>query len=148
MRPSPSLMPLSLAAITAFVLVASIFIVPAIVLAGQEAKAETPACSCPDAQKGSRPRFADLHGPLDESDEIAALASVQLGLSQTGDGTTFVWRRGNGRLSGTVSPTASFRNAAGTICRHIVVLLTTGDKTKKLEGIACRLPSGRWQLEG
>jgi hypothetical protein len=29
-----------------------------------------------------------------------------------------------------------------------VVLLTTGDKTGKLEGIACRLPGGRWRLEG
>ena len=30
----------------------------------------------------------------------------------------------------------------------MVVMLTTGKNTKKQEGIACRLPSGRWQLDG
>jgi surface antigen len=99
-------------------------------------------------EKVSKPKFADGHLPLDESDEIAALTSVQIALSRVGDGTTFAWRRTNGRLSGAISPTASFRNASGSICRHFVVLLTTGFKTKKAEGVACRLANGRWQLEG
>jgi surface antigen len=108
-----------------------------------------PSCTCPDAQgKSSRPKFAEIRGQLDEADEIAALESVQLALSRAGDGTTFVWRRNNGRLSGLVNPTSSFRNGEGAICRHIVVLLTTGLLTKKTEGVACRLPNGRWRLDG
>jgi surface antigen len=64
------------------------------------------------------------------------------------DGTPFVWRRNNGRLSGIVRPTASFRSPKGDLCRHVVVLLTTGFKTRTAEGVACRLANGRWQLEG
>jgi surface antigen len=85
---------------------------------------------------------------LDEKDEIAALERIQFALSEVGDGKTYVWRRWHGRLSGLVQPTASFRASDGKVCRHLVVLMTTGQTTKKQEGIACRLPSGRWQLEG
>ncbi|MDP1906654.1 MAG: hypothetical protein Q8K85_00040, partial [Hyphomicrobium sp.] len=64
------------------------------------------------------------------------------------DGEPFVWRRSNGKLSGIVRPTVSFRNAKGGLCRHVVVLLTTGFKTRTLEGIACRATNRRWVLEG
>jgi hypothetical protein len=85
---------------------------------------------------------------LDEKDEIAALERIQYALSEVGDGKTYVWRRWHGRLSGIVQPTASFKADDGKVCRHLVVLMTTGQMTKKQEGIACRLPSGRWQLDG
>lgn len=106
-------------------------------------------CACPDAGKKTRPSFAGLPVPeLTERDELAALESVQIGLSQMDDGSPFVWRHANGRLSGIVRPTVSFRNAEGQLCRHVVVLLTTGYKTSTAEGIACRLPNRRWVLEG
>lgn len=107
-------------------------------------------CSCPDAErKSNRPKFADMsRRRLDERDEIAALESIQMGLSRMDDGTPFVWRHANGHLSGIVRPTVSFRNAAGHLCRHVVVLLTTGYKTRTAEGIACRMPNRRWVLEG
>lgn len=106
-------------------------------------------CDCPDKSRTSRPQVAGLPGPsLDEADEIAALESIQMGLSEMDDGEPFVWRRVNGRLSGIVRPTTSFRNAEGRLCRHVVVLLTTGYKTGTAEGIACRLPDRRWLLEG
>ena len=85
---------------------------------------------------------------LDEKDEIAALERIQYALSEVGDGKTYVWRRWHGRLSGIVQPTASFKDTGGKVCRHLIVLMTTGKNTKKQEGIACRLPSGRWQLDG
>ena len=106
-------------------------------------------CACPDKSEVSRPQIAGLPGPrLDEADEAAALESIQMGLSEMDDGEPFVWRRVNGRLSGIVRPTTSFRNAEGRLCRHVVVLLTTGYKTSTAEGIACRLPDRRWVLEG
>lgn len=108
------------------------------------------SCSCPPAKEKlwHRPKFAEFRYQLDEADEVAALESVQLALSEVGDGSTYVWHRHHGRLSGIVQPTTSFKDAGGTVCRHIVVMLTAGPDTKKTEGIACRLADGRWQLEG
>jgi hypothetical protein len=138
-------------ALTGFTLVAAIFLTADFAHAGEDAPARVPsgdsACSCPDyKEQFYRPKFADLRPELDESDEIAALESVQYALSTVGDGASYVWRRG--RLSGLVQPTSSFRNPAGAICRHLIVLLTTGQQTQKAEGVACRLPNGLWQLEG
>ncbi len=108
------------------------------------------SCTCPPAKEKlwHRPKFADFRGLLDEADEVAALESVQLALSEVGDGASYVWHRRHGRLSGIVQPTSSFKDAGGGICRHIVVMLSAGTETKKTEGIACRLADGRWQLEG
>lgn len=108
-----------------------------------------PSCSCPEASgKPQRPKFAGFPSSLDESDEIAALASLQHGLSLAADGAKYVWQRNNGHLSGIVHPVNSFRNADGAICRHIVVLLTTGLVTKRTEGTACRGTDRRWTLQG
>lgn len=107
-------------------------------------------CTCPlDKEKlWARPKFADLRSTLDEADEVAALESVHLALSEAGDGSSYVWHRRNGRLSGVVQPTSSFKDPAGNVCRHIVVVLSSGSDSKRAEGIACRLSNGRWQLEG
>ncbi len=86
--------------------------------------------------------------PLDRGDEMAALSSVQHALSSTADGATYVWHRNNGRISGLVQPTASFKSVDGGICRHVVVMMTTGNKTRKTEGVACRLANGVWSLDG
>lgn len=108
------------------------------------------SCTCPPAKEKlwHRPKFADFRSLLDEADEVAALESVQLALSEVGDGASYVWHRRHGRLSGIVQPTTSFKDAGGGVCRHVVVLLSAGTETKKTEGIACRLPDGRWQLDG
>jgi surface antigen len=124
---------------------------PMAALAAESAPAEKPSCSCPgqDAPgREARPKFADLQSNLDEGDEIAALEAIRLALTQVGDGGTFVWRRANGRISGIVKPTSSFKNADGKVCRHIVIVLAAGSRTGKIEGVACRLDSGRWQLDG
>ena len=102
---------------------------------------------------GGPPTFktVDLTAPpqrLNEKDEVAALEMVQYALSEVGDGKTYVWRRRHGRLSGIVQPTASFKDAGGKVCRHLLVLMTAGRTVKTQQGIACRLPTGRWQLDG
>ena len=120
---------------------------------GGEQQSAAPSCSCPESrEKAGKPKFAGLAEgqpvALDESDEIAALASVQQALNGVGDGSAYVWARANGRLSGLVRPISSFRNDEGQICRHVVVMLTTGARTQKTESTACRLAGGRWQLGG
>jgi len=152
MRPVPLLETCILVALTGLVLAAIVFLMPDRVMAG--GSDDTTACTCPEARsKAQKPKFAEfgsesLPSSLDESDEIAALESIEIGLSRMDDGNPFVWRRQNGRLSGIVRPTISFRNAEGALCRHVTVLLTTGYRTATAEGIACRLPNRRWVLEG
>jgi surface antigen len=118
--------------------------------------APPPACTCANADPcpakeqalSVRPRYVDSRVLLDENDEIAALEAVRVALTQVGDGATYVWHRANGRLSGVVQPTGSFKDPAGHVCRHIIVILATGGHTAKVEGVACRLGNGRWQLDG
>lgn len=150
MRSTPSLMPLAATAVTAFTISASILLSSDLSFAAEEAAPSASTCSCPDkAKPWSRPKFADLKPhSFDERDEYAALESVQFALTEVGDGATYVWHRAHGRLSGVVQPTSSFKDAAGNVCRHLVIMLTSGTHTKKTEGIACRLASGIWQLDG
>lgn len=118
----------------------------------QPADDQANTCSCPEALDKSKlwpkPKFAEMRRPLDQSDEIAALESVQLALAEVGDGSSYVWHRYHGQLSGVVTPTASFRDATGNVCRHIIVVLSAGTRSKRSEGVACRLGNGRWQLQG
>jgi 17 kDa outer membrane surface antigen len=120
--------------------------------AQQQRPAEPAPCTCSTPEKGptppARPRFADHSQDLDDSDEIAALEAIRIALTEVGDGSSYVWHRGNGRLSGVIHPTVSFKDQSGRVCRHIVVVLTTGFRTGRAEGVACRLEDGQWQLEG
>ena len=116
--------------------------------------AQHPPCACPNPSKppavSAKPKFADANATvgLDENDEIAALEAIRVALTEVGDGATYVWRRTHGRLSGIVQPTASFKDPTGRVCRHILLIMTVGTATGRAEGIACRLPDGRWQLDG
>lgn len=119
---------------------------------GEKNGEQTGSCSCPETFDKSkvwpRPKFAGLSRRLDTRDEIAALESVQLALAEVGDGSSYVWHRYHGHLSGVVTPTVSFRDGSGNVCRHLVVILSSGTRSKRSEGIACRLDNGRWQLQG
>jgi hypothetical protein len=95
-----------------------------------------------------RPKVASQRPALERVDEIAALEALQVALSEVGDGATYVWHRPGGRLSGIVRPTTSFRSREGKICRHLELLLTAGTFTRRVEGVACRLPDGIWSLHG
>lgn len=85
--------------------------------------------------------------PFTADDRAAALESVHIALTEVGDGARYVWRRRHGRLSGVIQPTASFVDADGRVCRHLIVLLTSGTKSKKTEAVACRLENGVWRFD-
>ena len=143
MSAHPSLVTLAAVVITGFVLAAGILMSPRAAFADAQKWETRIYPSEPSA-------LAPIAPPreLDVKDEIAALERIQFALSEVGDGTSYVWRRWHGRLAGVVHPTSSFKDPSGKVCRHLVVLLTTGKRTSKMEGVACRLPSGRWNLEG
>lgn len=142
---------LAATAATAFAALTAILMSPDMARA-DDAREDGPRaqCDCRDGQsrRSSRPKYADLRTELDVSDEIATLETLQLALSEVGDGATYVWHRYHGRLSGVIRPTASFKGGSGEICRHLVVVLTSGSRSQRSEGIACRMDDGRWRLEG
>ena len=150
MRSDYSLFPLLAAGTTAFTLVAAIFVSADFAQASEAKAGPSPGCSCPDSagKSSGKPKFAGLQTPLDASDELAVLESVQLALTQVADGSSYVWHRSHGRLSGIVRPTASFKDHRGHVCRHILVVLNGTTETKKTEAIACRLATGGWELDG
>lgn len=154
----PSLVTLATVVITGLVLVTQVLLGPTAAFGGEQWEASV------STEPPQAPAIPTLHGAavipgttveipvgpyrLDEKDEIAALERIQYALAEVGDGKTYVWRRWHGKLSGLVQPTSSFKDPEGKVCRHLLVMMTTGLNTKRREGIACRLPSGRWQLEG
>jgi hypothetical protein len=151
MRNCQSKFPLAACGLTAFVLVTAIYFSADFAAAAElQSTAPAPSCSCPNngAQKPTKPKFADLKLPLDENDEIAALESVQFALTEVADGSSYIWHRSNGRLSGVVKPLASFKDPQGSVCRHVLVVLNSSDLTKKTETVACRLATGVWELDG
>lgn len=85
---------------------------------------------------------------LSEDDEIATLDAIRVALSEIADGSTYVWYRHHGRLNGLVTPTASFKDGKDRVCRHVLLILSAGTQTGRIEGIACRTDNGRWLLEG
>lgn len=84
---------------------------------------------------------------LNEGDRVAALENVQYALSELGDGASYVWHRRHGKLSGVIQPTQSFLDSKGRVCRHVIVLLSAGEKSGKTEAVACRLENGVWRFD-
>ena len=146
-------------ALSAFAIIATCFslsLFSELARADDVKPAEQPPCSCPNSAPNpgkppsvsTKPKFAETNAHLDENDEIAALEAIRVALTEVGDGGTYVWHRQHGRLSGIVQPTASFKDVAGRVCRHILLIMTVGTAKGRAEGIACRLGDGRWQLDG
>jgi hypothetical protein len=142
MRSSVRFLALVVAGVSALVLMAS----PPGPARAEEIRPAEATPAIPSARFQPQPR--DFKALLDENDEIAALEAIRVALSEVGDGSTFVWHRRHGRLSGLVQPTSSFKDPAGRICRHILLIMNSGGYTGRTEGVACRLEDGRWQLEG
>ena len=160
MRPFPGPLAIALAMLSSALLGSALFLAPALVHATDKAlplkQPDAATCTCPDSEHSRpwpRPKFADSSPltplpRLDAGDEIAALEAVHLALSEIGDGASYVWHQRHGRLSGIISPTTSFKDAQGRVCRHIVVSLTAGLNSARTEGIACRMADRSWRLEG
>lgn len=94
------------------------------------------------------PQHAILREGRRVSDEAAVLEAVQFALSRVADGSLYVWHRPSGLMSGSVKPTATFKDANGMLCRHLVVEISTEAKFRTMEGIACRGARGIWRLDG
>jgi len=149
MSTNASLFSLAAAGATAFALVAAIFVPYGLAWAGdQPLDRSLAAAACPKSSAlDDKPKLMDVKVALNQDDEYAALESVQFALTEVADGSSYVWHRAHGRLSGVVKPISSFKDTRGSVCRHAVVSLSGLDATKQTEIVACRLPTGIWQLE-
>lgn len=92
--------------------------------------------------------LAELKAQLDHVDRLAVLEAIHVGLSDAPDGATYMWRRHNGKIAGSVRPTTSFRDGNGKVCRHLVFQLLLGEHMRQIEGLACRQDDRSWLLEG
>lgn len=152
MARSPDLSTLFLTTAAATTFAAATMLMPSAVLAKSD---KPPKTTCnqhvPIDLPGihlMEPRMIAPRDTLGDADELAALEVIQNALSDVADGATFVWHHQHGRLSAIINPTASFRNAQGRICRHVHLLLNSGDFSRKSEGVACRSDNGIWSLDG
>ncbi|MDX2287491.1 MAG: hypothetical protein NW217_01535 [Hyphomicrobiaceae bacterium] len=139
MRASPFAFPVCATALVALAAVVAILMSPSPLAAGDAGSLLRPSHIDPAAIPPVR---------FDGIDELAALESLQVGLSEVGDGGSYVWHRGHGRLSGVVTPTLSFKAADGRICRRFVVVMSSGLHSRRHESVACRLANGIWELGG
>lgn len=92
--------------------------------------------------------FSRLRANLVAKDHAKALDALHLALSEVGDGSTYVWERPKRFLRGLITPTSSFRDVTGRVCRHVVYTLSLGHHTRRTEGIACRNPDLQWVVTG
>ena len=97
---------------------------------------------------GSPSSIAVIRPWFDRNDEVAALEAVRVALTEVGDGSSYVWYRHGGRLSGIVKPTQSFEDMRGRVCRHLVVTMSASGYSRTASAIACRLPDGTWTIDG
>lgn len=108
-----------------------------------------PKIAWPDASfKLSPHSLAELKADLDHGDRMAVLEAIHVGLSDAPDGATYMWRRHNGKIAGSVRPTASFIDPKGKVCRFLVFQLLLGEHLRQIEGIGCRQDDKSWSLEG
>lgn len=92
--------------------------------------------------------LSELKSELDQIDRLAVLEAIHVGLTDAPDGSTYMWRRHNGKIAGSVRPTSSFRDISGKVCRYLVFQLLLGEHLRQIEGIACRQDDRSWLLEG
>lgn len=166
MSQNTPLFPLVAGIITAFTFAASIFLSGDMSFANpigpapvaNKAAASQPPLRQPLSRRPQEPapqlrQSFTVHRPsarsqLDENDALAALESLHFALSEVADGSSYVWHRSHGGLSGVVQIAASFRGSDDRICRRAIVVFTSGGDSERTETIACREASGVWKIEG
>jgi surface antigen len=115
-----------------------------LLLKAEERGAEMTATSIEQKPQAERP----VKSALDRSDRHAAMAALQLALTELGDGVTLIWQRPARGLKGRITLRSAFQDDRGRICRHLVYWLAHGDYERQIEAIGCREPDGRWSLSG
>jgi surface antigen len=89
-----------------------------------------------------------LKAELTDDDSLAVLEALGYALEEVPDGSTYAWHRDAGPLWGTVRIASSFRDDEGSICRHLVLMLSLNEFTRAIESVACRDSAKHWIIGG
>ena len=88
------------------------------------------------------PPVADMH----RAAQAAFQTSFQQALEEKPSGAALQWNRAELGLSGTTTPTATFKLASGDYCRQYVQHLNRSGEEQVFFGLACRTDAGQWQI--
>src|SRR5262245_35875333 len=133
---------------------AGLLLSAALMMLPSGARAEAIADAAPSSRPGSatagppRLELPPIRAQVEPGDATTALHAIEVALTQAGDGATYLWQRGNGRLAGAIRVRSTFRDVEGRICRHLEMQMRLGTYVRSTEGIACRGIDGVWLLEG
>jgi hypothetical protein len=78
--------------------------------------------------------------------QTALQTSFQEALEKMPSGDALKWNRAELGLSGTTTPTATFKLASGDYCRQYVQHLNRSGEDEVFFGLACRTDAGRWEI--
>lgn len=92
-----------------------------------------------------------LRGPANDasppqSDAIHAEMAAQRSLETVPSGTTIIWSNPRTGHSGSFTPLRTFRSGSGVWCRQFRQTFRAGGGANEAQGIACRRPSGYWDM--
>ena len=83
---------------------------------------------------------------LDRADKLAMRRTSQNALESNRSGQSSSWSNPDSGHRGTVTPTRTYRTAAGENCREYQQTVTIDGKTEQAYGRACRQSDGSWKI--
>jgi surface antigen len=83
---------------------------------------------------------------LDRADMTYYSNASQKALETAQAGQALPWSNPKSGNSGTITPSAPYKNDNGQYCREYSQKITVGGKTESGYGTACRQPDGSWQI--
>jgi surface antigen len=95
----------------------------------------------------SPPTRAKAGAPPAEADLAIAKAAVHDVLSRGGQDTSVPWENPRTGARGTVTPIASAYNQDGFTCREFRASYVREGDESWLQGEACRIPQGKWEVK-
>lgn len=95
----------------------------------------------------SEPHAASSMAELFEGDMVHARAAAAEVLARGGADASAPWENPDTGARGTVTPVASTHDQDGLTCRDFLASYIRGEKQTWLQGEACRMAAGRWEVK-
>ena len=89
---------------------------------------------------------SEIGKSMDEVDQQLAARRTQYALEETRSGTASRWDNPDTGNWGTITPTTTSFDEAGTPCREFVHEVRIGGDTEQMYGTACRQADGSWKI--
>lgn len=84
---------------------------------------------------------------LDAKDKRLMQLTSQRALERSRTGYISTWVNPDSGNTGTITPTRSFNDYSGRVCREYTQTVNIGGKVERVFGRACRLSDGSWQIQ-